>query len=153
MVNRFETIEELNNYYAGLFLNLTDIADRLGLSAEESMRKALLDAYKNDLEIVVFNDKYEKDTYKKRIELDRKKSKQDDFFNKKRLKFFLKKCKRRNKKLFKKYKKSFFEIEKNGLNTSVFNDVCLATNQDKMRLNNLHNADSSAQNSNDISQG
>ena len=140
MVNKFETVEQLNAYYAELFSQLTGNAENIGLSAEEAMRGALVAAYNKDLEIVIFNDDYEKELYKKQIERERKIAEQTAVFEKKRLKYFLKKSKVANNKLFKKYKKSLNFIQENGLNTGVFEDVILATednsSQDKIQSSN-----------------
>ncbi len=140
MVNKFETVEQLNDYYAELFSQLTGNADNIGLSAEEAMRGALVAAYNKDLEIVIFNDDYEKGLYKKQIERERKIAEQTAVFEKKRLKHFLKKSKVANNKLFKKYKKSLNLVQENGLNTGVFEDVILATednsSQDKTPSSN-----------------
>lgn len=123
MINKFNNIEELNKYYSDLFIGLTDIARSIGLQAEESMRNALLNSYKNDLSVVVFNDSFEKETYFNRLLLERKKEKQQDKYNKKRLMCFLSKSKKQNNILFKEYKKSFHLVEKDKLNNQVFSDV------------------------------
>jgi len=126
MIHKFDNIEALNAYYEEQFMHLTDVSEKIGLSAEEIMRNALIVAYNNDLSVVVHNDNYEKETIEKRLDLDRKKIIQNDRFNKKRLNVFLKKSNIANKKLLKLYKKSLDDVEKNELNTSVFADVSFA---------------------------
>ena len=98
MINKFESIEELNEYYENQFAHLTEVADSVGLSAEEEMRTGLLKAYKNDLELVVYNDDFE--LKKKRTELKRERAliRQSNNFNKQCLRVTLKFNRQQNKK-------------------------------------------------------
>ena len=146
MIHKFDNIEALNAYYEEQFMHLTDVSEKIGLSAEETMRNALIVSYNNYLSVVVHNDNYEKETIEKRLDLDRKKIIQNDRFNKKRLNVFLKKSNTANKKLLKLYKKSLDDVEKNELNTSVFADVSFANTCGPFGRKKAKPVDSNAEN-------